>query len=108
MDYHYNSNNTTTTVDTNLMPFHHQQQQQQQQHHHQQQQSFAYNNQFQRPDTLHILTSPTDDMFNRSQQWSTHGNILSPSDMMDCNSNTNEELNQPERGIAGFVSKLYQ
>lgn len=107
MDYHYNN----TAVDTNLIPFHHQLQHQHHQHHHHpqqqqhQQQSFPYNNnnQFQRQtDTLHILTSPTDDMFNRSQQWN------SSSDMMDLNNNNNEELNQPERGIAGFVSKLYQ
>lgn len=107
MDYHYNNNdNNNTTVDTSLMPFHHQQQQQQHQH------SFPYsNNQFHRPpDTLQLLTSPTNDIFNRpQQQWSTHSNILSPSDIMDCGSNNNnEELNQPERGIAGFVSKLYQ
>lgn len=107
MDYHYNNDNSNTAVDTSLLPFHHH-------HHHQQQQqqhSFGYNsNQFHRPpDTLQLLTSPTDDIFNRpQQQWNTHSNILSPSDIMDCGSNNNEELNQPERGIAGFVSKLYQ
>ncbi|KAI7892077.1 HSF-type DNA-binding-domain-containing protein, partial [Mucor mucedo] len=110
MDYHYNNDNSNTTVDTSLLPFHHhhhhQQQQQQQQQH-----SFGYNsNQFHRPpDTLQLLSSPTDDIFNRpQQQWNTHNNILSPSEIMDCGSNNNEELNQPERGIAGFVSKLYQ
>lgn len=52
------------------------------------------NNQYQQ-----LLTSPTEELY-RSSPWSSTSLVKTE---MDC-----EEISQPERGIAGFVSKLYQ
>lgn len=50
-------------------------------------------------DSLQALTPPSDEIF-KTSPWSSSNLITND---MDC-----EEISQPERGIAGFVSKLYQ
>jgi hypothetical protein len=58
-----------------------------------------YNSYYQDEDSQQVLTSPTDDVYGLSP-WKH----LVKNEIADAE----EILSQPERGIAGFVSKLYQ
>lgn len=52
-------------------------------------------------DSLQALTPPSDEVF-KTSPWTCSSNTLITNDV------DGEEVSQPERGIAGFVSKLYQ
>lgn len=76
--------------------------------------SYTYDNEFQTRSTNRneIQLSNADISNNGMQQvpeqaWNTHS-ILDSMTNESIRCNNNEDLAQPERGIAGFVSKLYQ
>lgn len=115
MDYYQNYSNIKNTVpdeDTltleRIIPSYQQQLQL----------TYPYDNEFQSRATnrneIHLISSASNnDLSNneiqqvQEQPWNTHS-ILSSITNESISCNNNEDLTQPERGIAGFVSKLYQ
>lgn len=76
--------------------------------------TYPYNNEFQsRATNRNEIQLSNNDISNNGMQqvpeqsWNTHS-ILDSMTNETISCNNNEDLTQPERGIAGFVSKLYQ